>query len=391
MGGDEFAVILPDAGRDVAAQVGRRAADTIERVAHRPGVSFGIAVRPDDGREADALLRVSDDAMYAAKRHPGGAPSASPRPDAGPRTRLAVAARLATQLAPLDDPRAVAQAAVTTLHEAFGSSSPSSNGSTTTASCVSSPPPARWRATWTSSPTSNPYMKASTAALRAPAASRSSPTPGRDPDYLRRDPRSDPGSELSLPIVCGGAIWGVLNLEQLATHAFGEDDVLLADPVATQVGAALHRCRLTDELESSFAATLGVLADALETKDAYTAEHAERVADLAVVAGRSLALDPAELKSLRYCALLHDIGKIGIRSDLLAKPGRLTPEEFEEIKEHAAIGASLLQRIPLLAHVAPLVRAVHERYDGAGYPDGLAGEAIPPAARIVAVCDACTR
>jgi HD-GYP domain-containing protein (c-di-GMP phosphodiesterase class II) len=91
---------------------------------------------------------------------------------------------------------------------------------------------------------------------------------------------------------------------------------------------------------------------------------------------------------MRYCALLHDIGKIGIRSEILTKPGKLTAEEYLEIQEHSAIGATLLARIPPLEQVAPLVRAVHERWDGNGYPDRLAGEEIPIASRIVAVCDA---
>jgi diguanylate cyclase (GGDEF)-like protein/putative nucleotidyltransferase with HDIG domain len=388
VGGDEFAVLLPYADRDIAAQVGRRAAETIERVAHRPGVSFGVAMWPDDGGPPDALLKVADASMYAAKRHAADHHVHQPAPDAGPRTRLAVAARLATKLAPLDDPQAVAQAAVTTLHEAFGFF---------LAVVQRLDPDQVLRVVAASGPLAvDAEFLAHEQPLHEGVNGRVARTgqlaliadTGQDPDYLRRDPRSDPGSELSLPIVSDGAIWGVLNLEQLSTHAFGDDDVLLADAVATQIGAALHRCRLTDELESSFASTLAVLADALETKDAYTAEHAERVAALAVAAGRALRLDAAQLKSLRYCALLHDIGKIGVRSELLTKPSRLTPQEFDEIKEHSAIGAALLRRIPLLADVAPLVRAVHERYDGAGYPDGLAADAIPPASRIVAVCDA---
>ena len=102
-----------------------------------------------------------------------------------------------------------------------------------------------------------------------------------DPDYVGTGPSLDPGSELSLPIHVGGRVWGVLNLEQLATHSFDEYDVMLAEAVVAQTGAALHRCLLVDEVERSFSTTLGVLCDALESKDAYTAEHAEQVAELA--------------------------------------------------------------------------------------------------------------
>ena len=387
IGGDEFAMVLPDADADAAALVGRRAATAIGQVAHRDGASFGVAAWPQDGRSRDTLLHVADQAMYDHKRGVRDAPTSGPA-DHGPHSRLAVAARLATKLAPLDRATDIAAAAVSELHEAFGFF---------LAVVQRLDPDGVLRVVAAAGPlTAAPDFLASEQAVgegvngRVARTGRPAVVPdtGLDADYLRRDPRTDPGSELSLPIHSDGRIWGVLNLEQLATHAFGDDDLLLADVVAAQVGAALHRSVLTAELERSFSTTLGVLADALETKDPYTAEHAEQVADLAEAAGRRLGLAAPELKSLRYCALLHDIGKIGVRSDLLAKPARLTPEEFDEIKQHSAIGAALLLRVPLLAPIAPLVRAVHERHDGAGYPDGLAGEAIPIPSRIVAVCDA---
>jgi diguanylate cyclase (GGDEF)-like protein len=386
IGGDEFAIVLPHAGRDDAARIARRAADTVERVGHRDGISFGIATHPVDGTTREALLHAADTNLYANKG--GRAPSPAPRPDHGAHTRLAVAARLATKLAPLDDPVAVTEAAVQELHRAFGFF---------LAVIQRLDPDGFLRVTAAAGPLADdadflaheqPLDEGVNGRVARTGRPAVIPDTGLDPDYLRRDPRSDPGSELSLPIVCDGAIWGVLNLEQLATHAFGDDDLLLADAVAAQVGAALHRCALTQQLENSFASTLGVLADALESKDAYTAQHADHVADLALRTGRCLGLTDAELKPLRYTALLHDIGKIGIRSEVLAKPGRLTPDEFEHIKGHSAIGAALLRRIPLLCDIAPLVRAVHERHDGGGYPDGLAGGDIPLAARIVAVCDA---
>jgi putative nucleotidyltransferase with HDIG domain len=134
--------------------------------------------------------------------------------------------------------------------------------------------------------------------------------------------------------------------------------------------------------------TLAVLADALEAKDSYTAAHAREVADLAVDVGSRLGMKPDELRTLSYGALLHDIGKIGVRGEILHKPGELTAAEYDEMKEHTVVGARMLERIPYFRDVHPLVRGSHERWDGDGYPDGLAGEAIPLGARIIAACDA---
>ena len=209
-----------------------------------------------------------------------------------------------------------------------------------------------------------------------------------DSDYLARNPRTDPGSELSLPVHVAGSVWGVLNIEQVEARAFAEEDLLLAHVVASQVGAAIHRCQLVDELEGAFLTTIGVLSDAVELQDAYTADHANEVADLAIAVGARLGLAGVELDRLRYGALLHDVGKIGVPGDVLRKPGPLSAEERELMDEHTAIGARMLQRIPFLAPVAPLVRSAHERYDGGGYPDGLRGEQIPRGAMVIATCDA---
>jgi putative nucleotidyltransferase with HDIG domain len=209
-----------------------------------------------------------------------------------------------------------------------------------------------------------------------------------DSDYLHRNPKTDPGSELSLPIPVAGSTWGVLNLEQLQRDAFGEEDLLLAHIVATQVGSAIYRCQLVSEVENAFLSTIGVLSDAVELRDAYTADHANEVADLAVAVGQRLGMAGAELDRLRYGALLHDVGKIGVPGEVLRKPGPLTDRERELMDEHTAIGARMLQRIPFLAPVAPLVRSAHERFDGGGYPDGIGGEQIPRGAMVIATCDA---
>jgi len=134
----------------------------------------------------------------------------------------------------------------------------------------------------------------------------------------------------------------------------------------------------------TFLTTLDLLAKA----DAYTAEHAEQVAELSERVGWRMGLAGSELRALRYAALLHDIGKLGVRDEVLEKPEPLTDDEYTEVKTHATIGAEIVAGIPFFATIAPVVRAVHERWDGSGYPDGLAGEAIPLGARIVCACDA---
>lgn len=126
----------------------------------------------------------------------------------------------------------------------------------------------------------------------------------------------------------------------------------------------------------------------LETKDRITRDHVVRTAELAVQVGSELGLSPEELRDLGLAAILHDVGKLAIPDEVLQKPGKLTDDEYQIIKTHAAEGAKMLSNSTVLAGIAPAVRAHHERVDGNGYPDGLAGEEIPPLALIVSVCDA---
>ena len=140
--------------------------------------------------------------------------------------------------------------------------------------------------------------------------------------------------------------------------------------------------------EESYVATIAALAAALDAKDRYTEEHSRETAALAVSVGRRLGLSADQRRLLEYGALLHDIGKIGIPGYILHKPGTLTPEEFAVMREHPVIGERILASVPFLAPLGPIVRAEHERWDGAGYPDGLKGEEIPIEARIIHACDA---
>jgi HD-GYP domain-containing protein (c-di-GMP phosphodiesterase class II) len=208
-----------------------------------------------------------------------------------------------------------------------------------------------------------------------------------DPDYVVRDAGTDPRSELAVPVFVDGKVWGVLNIESAEPDAFGEADVVLVETIAASFGSALHRARLLDDLERAFTTMLGVLVSTVEAKDDYTACHGQDVAELAArVAGR-IGLDAAEVRDVRYAAMLHDVGKIAVPSEILLKRGPLSDDEWVQMRRHAEVGGALVSRVDAFAHLAPAVRASHERVDGGGYPDGLAGTAIPLAARIIAACD----
>jgi HD-GYP domain-containing protein (c-di-GMP phosphodiesterase class II) len=208
-----------------------------------------------------------------------------------------------------------------------------------------------------------------------------------DPDYIVRDPTTDPRSELAVPVHVDGAIWGVLNIEATDPGALGEADAVLVEAIASSFGEAVHRTRLLADLEGAFTTALAVLTSTVEAKDDYTACHGEDVAVLAERIALRMALPNSHARDVRYAAMLHDIGKVAVPSEILLKPGPLTDEEWVTMRSHAAIGGDLVARIDAFAHLAPAVRASHERWDGGGYPDGLVGERIPLAARIIAACD----
>ncbi|MBI4886745.1 MAG: HD domain-containing protein [Acidobacteria bacterium] len=142
------------------------------------------------------------------------------------------------------------------------------------------------------------------------------------------------------------------------------------------------------DTRAAYVGAIRALAAALDARDPYTAGHSDRVSALAVRIGREMRMRDDDLDVLRLGALLHDIGKIGLRDDVLRKPGALTAEEFEQIKRHPALGARILRQVAFLAPHLPIVELHHERPDGQGYPFGLRGDDIPLPARIVHVADA---
>jgi HD-GYP domain-containing protein (c-di-GMP phosphodiesterase class II) len=150
---------------------------------------------------------------------------------------------------------------------------------------------------------------------------------------------------------------------------------------------AIKNAFLYQSLQKAHLQTIIGLAEALETRDAYTRGHSDRAVEYAVAVSQMLGLTYEQADRLQYAVILHDIGKIGIPDSILNKPGKLTEEEFGLMKTHPVKGANILSKIPFLSRMAMVVRHHHERWDGTGYPDGLAGKDIPIESRIVAVLD----
>jgi diguanylate cyclase (GGDEF)-like protein len=169
---------------------------------------------------------------------------------------------------------------------------------------------------------------------------------------------------------------------------FGERELRLLGGLAHQAKLAIANASNYEGLERTFVETVEALSSALEANDEYTSTHARWITDLALRVGAEFGLGKRALKRLELGALLHDIGKIGIPSEILSKPGRLTAEERAVIETHPELGERIIAPIDRLQEVRTIVRHCHERWDGAGYPDGLAAEEIPLESRIIFVCDA---
>lgn len=168
---------------------------------------------------------------------------------------------------------------------------------------------------------------------------------------------------------------------------FDSDDTQLLEILATQASTVLQIADLYDEANELFLDFIKVLAAAIDAKDPYTRGHSQRVSDLSVAIAQVLALSADQIHNIRIGSLLHDIGKIGMPDRILAKPTKLSENEYEQIKKHPGIGYKIMNQVRLLNNVLPAIIEHHERLDGSGYPLGLEGEQISIAGRIVAVAD----
>jgi diguanylate cyclase (GGDEF)-like protein len=441
-GGDEFVIVCPGSDEAGALEIAHRALDRLQAgIADVSGVrgtaaTAGVA-QLQHGQDALGLIETADWALMhgkqelgrgvavraselpdgmdhgpAADRHAvrvGSGPVDVPPADASDdppepawavqgraererleqRTQqLAIASALGARLSGMLDPRGIAEAVVDELHRAFGYFLVAA---------------VRIR--------KDGYVEA--AAVRGDAFTRllseqwSQP---RDAGLIGRALRSqqvvlvddvlleqgymptkatpDVRSELVCPVWVGDELWGVINIEEQRPRAFDENDARLLQTLADQMGSALRSAGLYERLERAYEGTAEALAAALEAKDAYTAQHGHSIVGWADAVGERLGLTRAERRDLRYGAIFHDIGKISVPEAVLNSPGALSPTELAIIRRHTIVGEQILAPVEFLRGVLPIVRHEHERWDGCGYPDGLAGQQIPLAARIVFVCDA---
>ena len=168
---------------------------------------------------------------------------------------------------------------------------------------------------------------------------------------------------------------------------FRASDMLLVESLAQFCGDLIRNQHLLTELREASMAMIRSLVSAIDQKDPYTSGHSERVGYFALLLGRELGLSQEDLQMLQWSALLHDIGKIGIRDDVLKKKGKLDPEEWKHILEHPVRSHKVVKEVPQLAGALDGVLHHHEHYDGSGYPEKLVGEDIPLQARIIQVAD----
>ena len=206
----------------------------------------------------------------------------------------------------------------------------------------------------------------------------------------------------SIPLKVQDQVIGMLNAYSYTRgYKFSEGQRRLLSVLASRAAVSIENARLYEELvvsntdlrkanetlQESYRATVVGFARALEESDRYTRGHSERVSQYAGILGRQLTLSEKDNELLVWAALMHDIGKIGIRNEKLNKPGKLTPEELSMFRTHPAKGKRILEPIPFMVDLIPGAFCHHESWDGSGYPNGLMGENIPLIGRIVAIAD----
>ncbi len=372
VGGDEFAVVLADARAEDAHRVGQRLRTAVADLGLGVGLSYGTASWPADASSKEALLLRADGRLYSSK-------------PAGRDRRVAVPAGDASVAA---GPESLVSRVLGVARTTLGLE----------LSCLLEVKGGHFVARALDGDGEAFDVRPGTAfALHETVAQRLTDLGLEralvDPSEheLLRDMETVSECAMrafvAVPIrLSSGRLFGVIsNLSRTPRGPLTPAEERLLTLLADAVARELEREERAEE-----AAMTGVhaLLAALEARDDYTGQHSESVVGLASLVARALGLSAREARHVEHVALLHDVGKVGVPDHVLSKRGPLTEEEWELMRQHPLIGERIVAAIPPLAHLASAIRAEHERWDGAGYPDGLVREAIPVASRIVFACDA---
>lgn len=414
-GGDEFVVILPGAGRDVAERYRDAVLDDLTRAellepetqASIPvRVSVGLAIYPEEAQTVAELVELSDDAMYAAKRQraASGDDLAGPRPMGDERS-----ARMVGELAPLLTSPGDADSKLRLVARRLSVGA----GYDAVDFTLFAPTPGAPLAT-------NAFARAPADVLEAwrrQQAADDGPEPHPLRTYFERSPHpviiedftssqlvtpdqrtilaaAGLFSGLVAPLIWQDEVVGLLAVGSKRHGAFTAQDAQFVGNVATQVTAIVRMAQLVGELQQATARLAGaqaetvmMLAAAAEAHDRETGLHLLSIRTTAEALARELGYADAAVHDLGLAAVLHDIGKISVPDTVLSSIGSLQDDEWDTMKRHTLWGAEFLSGKPGFDLAATVARSHHERWDGGGYPDGLAGDAIPEAATIVTVAD----
>jgi len=428
-GGDEFAIVSVDSEEEGGAEIARRAiarlSESVAEIGHDKAATYATAgvAQWTPGTSPSELLREADRALLYGKQQgvrgkaiPASgvpddfelgrgtepdhveAPAPEPLPgsqalDGEPLRRrnrqLTLANALGARLSEMTVVDEIVQAAVEELHRAFGFFTCAvvrRSGDGEAIDLLAG------RGAAYSTQAANEWSQPIGAGVIGRALRERRPIVvndvSRDPDYFSAPGTEAVRSELVAPIWVGPELWGALDVQEVTDNAFDEADARLIETVTDQLGAALRSAILYEQLERAYLGTAEALATALEAKDAHTADHARSIVSHAEAVGELLGMTGLELRDIRYGAAFHDIGKIAVPEGVLNKPGPLSDKERAEVERHVLVGEQILAPVDFLSRVRIIVRHGHERWDGTGYPDRLAGEEIPLGSRIVLACDA---
>ena len=411
VGGDEFAVVI-----DGGAPAGVRLAERIRRVAVQrlvgPTLSAGVATFPVDASSKEELVSKADLALCAAKR--AGKDTAITFADDGEssanRTSLDVlyrelrermgesgfrdaalrelwnAGRALGRERTQEGMLAAATTHLAVLLRATACAVSKLDGATLLDAAAYAPAPWRLDSGGAFLLDDYPQTREVIETGTPRAVSLSDEVVDESESFVLR--KLGLHAVLMLPLRVRGRSWGLVEVYDARKRAFDATDMALAELLVGHLEVLLAQFEQAEAVERLYRETLASLTSALEVKDGYTSRHAHEVSELAVEVSRRLGLGDELLQAVELGALLHDIGKIRIPESILNKPAALDEDEWRTIRTHPVAGERILAPIAALERVVPIVRSSHERWDGAGYPDGLEGKAIPVGARVVAVCDA---